>query len=81
MNMKKIIAYILISGILLCSSLYSMPSEDVCWDAFVDCLIDAGIAGGITLITATPILGIVIGGTYASWCLTGYDWCKKYYKG
>lgn len=56
-----------------------MPSDDVCKDALAKCLIDAGFAGAISSVTGSFFGGLIVISAYASWCLTGYDWCIKYY--
>jgi len=59
----------------------------VCEKALVSCAIDAGIItilGAIGGMFAGNLLGAAAGagtagGSYLSWCLIGYDFCKRYY--
>lgn len=61
-------------------------SADECDKALAKCAIDAGITMSVGLIVGlvsgnvAALLGaLAAGGAYMSFCLAGYDFCKRYY--
>ena len=59
-----------------------------CIRAFMNCMTDAGIAtmtGAIAGFFSGNIIGSMLGAaaagvSYSSMCLSGYDFCKRYYR-
>lgn len=62
-------------------------SADICSKAFIKCAIDAGIATFVSLVAGFAagnfpgaLLGFAAaGGTSLTFCLVGYDFCKRYF--
>lgn len=62
-------------------------SADICSKAFIQCVIDAGIATFVGLVAGFAagnfpgaLLGAAAtGGASFTFCLVGYDFCKRYY--
>jgi hypothetical protein len=52
-------------------------SANVCDDALEDCLIDAGIAGLISLLKG-PLVAAAVVASYSVFCVNGYLFCKEY---
>ncbi|MGB8952506.1 MAG: hypothetical protein WCC06_07555 [Candidatus Aminicenantales bacterium] len=50
--------------------LRSAPGGDICTQALEKCAVDAAIVGVFS--------GIVAGLGYLSFCIAGYDWCRRY---
>ena len=59
-----------------------------CGRALMRCMVDAGIAtvlGAIAGFFSGNIIGSMlgaaaVGGSYSTMCLSGYDFCKRYYR-
>ena len=84
---KKLIAGILF---LLLFTMIAAPDQLYargCTRALLNCMVDAGIAtvmGAIAGFFSGNIIGSMLGaaaagGSYSSMCLSGYDFCKRYY--
>jgi hypothetical protein len=85
---KKLIAGVLF---LLLFTMIAAPDQLYarrCTRALMDCMVDAGIAtvmGAIAGFFSGNIIGSMLGaaaagGSYATMCLGGYDFCKRYYR-
>ena len=93
---KRILAAALaVSVFFLFVAPHQLSAKDnPCFDALVDCLIDAGattfVAGlagaiaalpsGLGSLIAAGVAAIVVGTTSVSACIAGYDFCLRYVK-
>jgi len=83
----RITAAVLSLTILMAFTLPPQLSADICSKAFLKCMIDAGITSVVGLVAGLAagnfpgaLLGFTAaGGTYLTFCLVGYDFCKRYY--
>ena len=87
---KKLIAGVLVlflfTMIAASDQLYARGSRG-CRRALMGCMVDAGTAtvmGAIAGFFSGNIIGSILGaaaagGSYATMCLSGYDFCKRYY--
>ena len=84
---KKLIAGVLV---LFLFTMIAAPGQLYargCTRALIDCMVDAGTAtvmGAIAGFFSGNIIGSILGaaaagGSYATMCLSGYDFCKRYY--
>ena len=85
---KKLIAGVLV---LFLFTMIAAPGQLYargCTRALIDCMVDAGTAtvmGAIAGFFSGNIIGSILGaaaagGSYATMCLSGYDFCKRYYR-
>jgi hypothetical protein len=85
---KKLIAGVLV---LFLFTMVAAPDQLYargCRRALMDCMVDAGTAtvmGAIAGFFSGNIIGSILGataagGSYATMCLGGYDFCKRYYR-
>jgi hypothetical protein len=85
---KKLIAGVLV---LFLFTMIAAPGQLYargCTRALIDCMVDAGTAtvmGAIAGFFSGNIIGSFLGaaaagGSYATMCLSGYDFCKRYYR-
>jgi len=85
---KKLIAGVLV---LFLFTMIAAPDQlyaGRCTRALLNCMVDAGTAtvmGAIAGFFSGNIIGSIlgaaaVGGSYATMCLGGYDFCKRYYK-
>ena len=85
---KKLIAGVLV---LFLFTMIAAPGQlyaRACTRALIDCMVDAGTAtvmGAIAGFFSGNIIGSILGataagGSYATMCLGGYDFCKRYYR-
>ncbi len=83
----RITAAALSLALLMAFTFPPQLSADICSKALLKCVIDAGIATFIGLVAGFAagnfpgaLLGVAAGGgTYLTFCLVGYDFCKRYY--
>jgi hypothetical protein len=84
---KKLIAGVLV---LFLFTMIAAPGQLYargCTRALIGCMVDAGTAtvmGAIAGFFSGNIIGSILGaaaagGSYATMCLSGYDFCKRYY--
>jgi TM2 domain-containing membrane protein YozV len=84
---KKLIAGVLF---LFLFTMIAAPDQlyaGRCGKALMNCMVDAGIAavlGAIAGFFSGNIIGSIlgaatVGGSYSTMCLSGYDFCKRYY--
>ena len=91
-NLKGKKAKKLIAGVLFLFLFTMIAAPDQlyarsCGRAFMSCMVDAGIAtvlGAIGGFFSGNIIGSMlgaaaVGGSYSTMCLSGYDFCKRYY--
>lgn len=83
----RITAAALSLALLMAFTFPPQLSADICSKAFIKCAIDAGITTFIGLVAGFAagnfpgaLIGFVAaGGTSLTFCLVGYDFCKRYY--
>lgn len=92
-NLKGKMTKKLIAGVLVLFLFTMIAASDQlyargCKRALMDCMVDAGTAtvmGAIAGFFSGNIIGSILGataagGSYATMCLSGYDFCKRYYR-
>jgi hypothetical protein len=83
----RITASVLSLAILMALTFPPKLSANVCSKAFIKCVIDAAVASFIGLVAGFAagnfpgaLLGFsAAGGTSLTFCLVGFDFCKRYY--
>lgn len=83
----RITAAALSLAILLAFAFPPNLSADICSKAYIKCIIDAGITVVVGLVVGFAagnfpgaLIGVAAGGgTSLTFCLVGYDFCKRYY--
>lgn len=86
-KVKKFTAGALVLFILILVGAPHQLLAGDCEAALEKCLVDAGIIAALGTIAgmfAGSIIGALLGtaaagGTFLTWCLNGYDFCKRYY--
>jgi len=85
---KKLIAGVLVLFLFTMIAASDQLYARGCKRALIDCMVDAGTAtvmGAIAGFFSGNIIGSILGataagGSYATMCLSGYDFCKRYYR-
>ncbi len=85
---KKLIAGVLFVFLFMMIAAPDQLYAGRCGRALRDCMVDAGIVtvlGAIGGFFSGNIIGSILGaaaagGAYATMCLSGYDFCKRYYR-
>ena len=85
---KKLIAGVIVLFLFTMIAASDQLYARGCKRALMDCMVDAGTAtvmGAIAGFFSGNIIGSILGaaaagGSYATMCLSGYDFCKRYYK-
>ncbi len=85
---KKLIAGVLVLFLFTMIAASDQLYARGCKRALIDCMVDAGTAtvmGAIAGFFSGNIIGSILGataagGSYATMCLGGYDFCNRYYR-
>ncbi len=85
---KKLIAGVLVLFLFTMIAASDQLYARGCKRALIDCMVDAGTAtvmGAIAGFFSGNIIGSILGataagGSYATMCLSGYDFCKRYFR-
>ncbi len=85
---KKLIAGVLVLFLFTMITASDQLYARGCKRALIGCMVDAGTAtmmGAIAGFFSGNIIGSILGaaaagGSYATMCLGGYDFCKRYYR-